>query len=202
MKQADSQPPRTPFDHFRAGFEYDAKRAAGAFADFRPRLIAYFCRRRLYQDSEDLTSEVVSRASAKFKDFPVDNEPERYLFNMAFCIAHEAFRRRPEPPMLENTEVCDKSPSVESILATKSEFENLKRLCAKVLKPREFDWLQRYYGGEPDARAELAAELNCTRNALGVRIYELVSKLRVELARERRGRDQLARERRASKPTD
>jgi DNA-directed RNA polymerase specialized sigma24 family protein len=158
----------------------DRDQAGVRYQELRRRLIVVFEHRRC-PHPEELADETLDRAARRIHELGNEfdgSDPARFVFGVAWNIAHESFRRHSPVPLPENWE---RQPKTSPPAQGEPEHACLDH-CLEQLTPPERDLLLGYHEGKRGAkiqrRSELAGELGLSPNALRLRIYRLTDQMR------------------------
>lgn len=163
-----------PFDQLLRWLDADRDNAAAKYERIRLRLIRIFAARGCCE-AEDLADQTMNVVVGKI-DWLTENyegDPAPYFYAVAKKIFLEQLKKKPLPPL----------PPTDP---DRSELEVQSRCLQKCLKQElntaEQDLVVRYHEGDGQERIrlrkELAKELGITLNALRIRVFHLLARLR------------------------
>ena len=162
------------FDQLLRWLDSDRDNAAAKYERIRFRLIRIFAARGCF-DAEDLADQTIDVILVKI-DWLIENyegEPALYFYAVAKKIFLEHLKKKP-PPDLPPPD--PNPPEVE--LRSRC----LQQCSKQELAPAEHLLLVKYHKGEGQERIrlrkELAKQLGITLNALRIRVFHLVARLR------------------------
>jgi DNA-directed RNA polymerase specialized sigma24 family protein len=168
------------FEAFLELFDPDPPTAAGKYLKLREKLTVRFeqngCR-----DAEELAAQAVERGRQKWaKGAEIHKGIGGYIWGIATNIIHEDRRSRSRLTPL------DANPRIEPIgRSIDPQLKILLEQCMKNLDP-EAALLMREFHGD---RKQLAARLGISANALRIRYFRIMQKIRAFAARKQGERD-------------
>jgi hypothetical protein len=173
---------REQFDALLQRLATDRELAGKRYEQLRSRLLSLF-EYRGCAHAEELADETLDRAARRLREIGdefVGSDPARFVFGVAWNVAHESFRRRVTMPLPDTWEgavaaplPAEEDPERESACLD---------LCLQRLGPTERALVLGYFEGEKSGRIErraaLAQELGISPNALRLKIHRLTGRLR------------------------
>jgi DNA-directed RNA polymerase specialized sigma24 family protein len=172
----------------------DRELAGTRYEQLRRRLVSLFEYRHCTYP-EELADETLDRAARRLEEIGsefVGSDPARFVYGVAWNVAHESFRRPATVPLPERWEQMGSTPPPAE------EEEERERacldLCLARFGPGERSLVLAYFEGEKSVRIErrstIAQELGLSANALRLKIHRLTRRLRECVVRcmEQRGR--------------
>ena len=165
---------KEPFDKLLRWLNADRDKAAAKYETIRLRLMRIFAARGCCE-GEDLADQTINVVVGKI-DWLIENyegDPALYFYAVAKKIFLEQLKKKPPPPL--------PPPDPD-----RSELELRSRCLQQCLKqelnPADQDLVVRYHEGDGQERIrlrkELAKELGITLNALRIRVFHHIARLR------------------------
>ena len=168
------EPNQQAFDKLLRWLDPDRDKAGARYEKIRHRLISIFACRGCC-DAEDLADQTINVVLVKI-DWLIENydgNPELYFYAVAKKIFLEHLKKKPPP----TPPLPDPDP-----LKIERHFSCLEQCLQRELTPSERELVLRYYQNDGQERIrlrrQLAEELGISLNALRIRIYYLLARLR------------------------
>lgn len=167
-------PSKEAFDKLLRWLNPDRDKAGEKYEQIRFRLVRIFAARGCF-DAEDLADQTINVILAKM-DWLSENyegEPGLYFYAVAKKIFMEQLKKKaPRPLPLFNTDTTE----------VELQSRCLEQCLRQKLTPAEQDLVLKYHEGDGheriQLRKELAKQLGITLNALRIRVFHLIGRLR------------------------
>jgi DNA-directed RNA polymerase specialized sigma24 family protein len=162
------------FDQLLRWLDSDREKAAAKYERIRLRLIRIFASRGCFE-AEDLADQTINVILVKIDwlSESYEGEPALYFYAVAKKVFLEQLKKKPLPPLPppepDRTEIELKSRCLEQCLQ-------------QELTPAEQDLVRKYHEGDGQERIRLrkamAKQLGISLNALRIRLFHLLARLR------------------------
>lgn len=157
-------------DVLREFFDADPDRCRVQYADLRARLKKYFDWRGC-RNPDELTDETITRAVQRITEGAPVADLMHYCYGIARFIRMEEWKKRHE--LVVTTDLEGASASMDASASLEQTI--LAKECLRMVPPDEEILLREYFWGD---RNDLADRLHITPNALRIRIYRILEKIR------------------------
>ncbi len=168
------EPTNEAFDKLLRWLEGDRDKAGEKYEQIRFRLIRIFSSRGCF-DAEDLADQTINVIVGKI-DWLIENydgEPAIYFYAVAKKIFLEQLKKKSLPPL---------PPPNPDRSELELQSRCLQRCLEQVLTPAEQDLVLQYYESDGQERIrlrkDLAKQLGISLNALRIRLFHLLARLR------------------------
>lgn len=168
------EPTNEAFDKLLRWLDSDRDKAGEKYEQIRFRLIRIFASRGRF-DAEDLTDRTINVIVAKIDWLLAnyDGEPALYFYAVAKKIFLEQLKKKPLPPL---------PPPNPDPSELELQSRCLEQCLQEELTPAEQDLVVKYYESDGQerirVRKDLAKQLGISVNALRIRLFHLLARLR------------------------